>query len=83
LLNKAETEMNIICGLCVGHDITFTHLSEAPVTTLIAKDRASSHNPATILFSHYGNEFFTIDIKESKMKDRKAKRKEKLEGKES
>lgn len=75
LLNKAETEMNIICGLCVGHDITFTHLSNAPVTTLIAKDRASSHNPATVLFSHYGNEFFTIDLKESRVKKKKASKK--------
>ncbi|MFX1353736.1 MAG: DUF1847 domain-containing protein, partial [Promethearchaeota archaeon] len=34
LLNKAKTEMNIIIGLCVGHDVTFTYLSEAPVITL-------------------------------------------------
>jgi len=46
LLNDCETDLNLIVGLCVGHDITFTDLSEAPVSTLIAKDRSSPHNPA-------------------------------------
>ena len=75
LVNKAETEMNIICGLCVGHDINFTQLSKAPVTTLIAKDRSAPHNPAAALYSHYGNEFFTIDIQESRKKKKKASNK--------
>ena len=66
LLNKAKTDMNIIIGLCVGHDITFTHLSEAPVTTLIAKDRSSPHNPSSVLFTHYGNEFFRKDLQDLK-----------------
>ena len=46
LLNQAESELNIICGLCVGHDAIFSKVSEAPVTTLIAKDRVLAHNPA-------------------------------------
>ncbi len=66
LLNKAKTDMNIIVGLCVGHDITFTHLSKAPVTTLIAKDRSSPHNPASVLFTHYGTEFFRKDLQDLK-----------------
>jgi uncharacterized metal-binding protein len=66
LLNEVETDLNIICGLCVGHDITFTKLSEAPVTTLIAKDRNMPHNPAGVLFSHYGKEFFSREFKEMK-----------------
>ena len=70
LLNKMETEMNIIIGLCVGHDITFTHLSIAPVTTFIAKDRSNPHNPAAILYSHYGDSYFTNDLKMLK-KDKK------------
>lgn len=70
LLNKAKTEMNIIIGLCVGHDITFTQLSNAPVTTLIAKDRSNPHNPAAILYSHYGDSYFTNDLKMLK-KDKK------------
>jgi len=63
LLNKAKTDMNIIIGLCVGHDITFTHLSEAPVTTFIAKDRSNPHNPAAILYTHYGKAFFEEDLR--------------------
>lgn len=68
LLNKIKTDMNIIIGLCVGHDITFSHLSNAPVTTLIAKDRSNPHNPAAVLFSHYGKAFFSADLKESTIK---------------
>ncbi len=63
LLNKAKTDMNIIVGLCVGHDITFTHLSKAPVTTFIAKDRSNPHNPAAVLYTSYGDSYFTKDIK--------------------
>ncbi len=68
LLNKAKTDLNIIIGLCVGHDITFTKLCEAPVTTLIAKDRSTIHNPAAVLFSSYGQGFFAKDFKEMKTK---------------
>jgi len=71
LLNKVKTDMNIIIGLCVGHDITFTHLSNAPVTTLIAKDRPSHHNPGAALFSYYGQTFFTEDLKREKLKKKK------------
>jgi len=53
LLNRAQTELNIICGLCVGHDAVFSMLSEAPVTTLIAKDRVLAHNPAGVIYSQY------------------------------
>lgn len=69
ILNHHKTEMNIIIGLCVGHDISFTHLSKAPVTTLIAKDRSSPHNPAACLFSHYGKEFFATEFKELKQSE--------------
>lgn len=62
LLNKANTEMNLIIGLCVGHDITFTQLSNAPVSTLIAKDRSNPHNPAAVLYTSYGDSYFTKDL---------------------
>jgi uncharacterized metal-binding protein len=63
LLNKSETDLNLIVGLCVGHDITFTQLSKAPVSTLIAKDRSHPHNPASVLYTPYGDSFFADDIK--------------------
>jgi uncharacterized metal-binding protein len=39
------TELNIVMGLCVGHDMVFTSKSQAPSTTLIVKDREHKHNP--------------------------------------
>ena len=53
LLNEAQTELNILCGLCVGHDAVFTMLSKAPVTTIIVKDRVLAHNPAGVVYSKY------------------------------
>ncbi len=53
ILNKENTDLNIITGLCIGHDILFTKYSHAPVTTLIVKDRVLSHNPAGALYSGY------------------------------
>jgi uncharacterized metal-binding protein len=53
LLNEADTQLNVICGLCVGHDAIFTKVSKAPVTTLIAKDRVLAHNPAGAIYSRY------------------------------
>ena len=53
LLNRAETDLNLICGLCIGHDIQFTQYSEAPVTTFIVKDRVLGHNPVVSLYCRY------------------------------
>jgi len=53
LLNAAGTDLNIICGLCVGHDAIFSMTSAAPVTTLIAKDRVLAHNPVGAIYCPY------------------------------
>ncbi len=53
ILNAAETDFNVIVGLCVGHDMLFTQHSQAPVTTLIVKDRLTGHNPVITLYSRY------------------------------
>jgi len=53
LLDEGGSQLNIICGLCVGHDAIFTRESKAPVTTLIAKDRVLAHNPAGVLYCPY------------------------------
>lgn len=55
LLNHSKTDMNIIVGLCVGHDILFNKYSDAPVTTLVVKDRVTGHNPVSVL---YGQHFY-------------------------
>lgn len=51
LLNSEETGLNVIMGLCVGHDSLFARHSEAPVTTLVVKDRVLGHNPAVALYT--------------------------------
>ncbi len=53
LLAAAGTQLNVTCGLCVGHDAVFGMCSEAPVVTLIAKDRVLGHNPAAALYCPY------------------------------
>lgn len=50
LLNAEKTDFNIVMGLCVGHDSLFYKHSDAPVTTLVAKDRVLGHNPAAALY---------------------------------
>jgi len=51
LMNEHGTGLNVIIGLCVGHDSLFTKHSDAPVTTLIVKDRVLGHNPAAALYT--------------------------------
>lgn len=55
ICNRLETDMNIIVGLCVGHDMLFNKYSKAPVTTLVVKDRVTGHNPVAVL---YGQNFY-------------------------
>ncbi|NHB68900.1 DUF1847 domain-containing protein [Perlabentimonas gracilis] len=51
VLNDLKTDLNIIVGLCIGHDILFTKYSQAPVTTFIVKDRVTRHNTVATLYS--------------------------------
>ncbi len=53
VLEQAGTEMNLLVGLCVGHDMLFTMHSKAPVSTLIVKDRFTGHNPLISLYTRY------------------------------
>jgi len=53
VLNDEGTDLNIILGLCVGHDTLFTKHSKAPVTTLAVKDRVLGHNPLAAIYSNY------------------------------
>ena len=49
LLNRAGCELNIVLGLCVGHDSLFFRHSQGLATTLVAKDRVLAHNPVGAL----------------------------------
>lgn len=50
MLNKEETDLNIVVGLCVGHDSMFYKYSDALCTTLVTKDRVLGHNPVAALY---------------------------------
>ncbi len=65
VLNEAETDFNIMLGLCVGHDSLFIKFSEAMTTVFAVKDRLLGHNPlAAIYTSHsYYNRFLSSDYK--------------------
>ena len=49
LLNRAGCELNVVLGLCVGHDSLFFRHSKGLATTLVAKDRVLGHNPVAAL----------------------------------
>jgi uncharacterized metal-binding protein len=51
VMNHEKTQLNIILGLCVGHDALFIKHSEAPVTILAAKDRVTGHNPLAAIYT--------------------------------
>lgn len=43
-LEEKGTELNLMMGLCLGHDMIFNSKSKAPVSPLIIKDRKLNHN---------------------------------------
>ena len=51
ILNAQKTDLNVIVGLCVGHDSLFMKYSDALCTTLITKDRVLGHSPALALYT--------------------------------
>ena len=50
ILNKEKTDLNVIIGLCVGHDSLFYKYSDALCTTLVTKDKVLAHNPIGALY---------------------------------
>lgn len=51
ILNYHKTDLNVVVGLCVGHDSLFIKYSDALVTTLVTKDRITGHNPVAALYT--------------------------------
>jgi uncharacterized metal-binding protein len=51
LLEQAGVDLNVLIGLCVGHDSLFFMHSHVPVTVLVAKDRVLGHNPVAALYT--------------------------------
>ncbi|MGD0081207.1 MAG: DUF1847 domain-containing protein [Methanoregula sp.] len=54
VLNREKTELNIMVGLCLGHDILFLRHCKAETTPLVVKDRALGHNPVAALYLNQG-----------------------------
>jgi uncharacterized metal-binding protein len=50
LLNEEKTDLNILIGLCVGHDSLFFKYAKAPTTVLAVKDRVTGHNPLAPIY---------------------------------
>jgi uncharacterized metal-binding protein len=50
ILSEAKTGLNVLIGLCVGHDALFTMHSKAPCVTLSVKDRVLQHNPMAAVY---------------------------------
>jgi len=55
ILNEIGTDLNLLVGLCVGHDTLFFKYAEVPTTVVVVKDRVTGHNPAAVLYTshHY------------------------------
>lgn len=51
LLNETKTDLNILMGICVGHDALFCKYSDAPVTTFATKDFLAGNNPCAVLYT--------------------------------
>ena len=63
-LEEAGSQLNIVLGLCVGHDSLFFKHSHVPVTVLAAKDRVLGHNPLAALYladGYYQDKLFPND----------------------
>jgi uncharacterized metal-binding protein len=68
-LNGEGTDLNVVIGLCVGHDTLFIKHSKAPVTYLIVKDRVLCHNPAGALYT--SNSYYSRLLKPERLKPRR------------
>ncbi len=53
IMNRENTDLNFVYGLCVGHDTIFIKRSNAPVTYVVAKDVVTGNNPSAVMFSTF------------------------------
>ena len=53
VVNEEKTDLNVLLGLCVGHDSLFFKHAEAYTTVLAAKDRVTGHNPLAAIYLHH------------------------------
>lgn len=51
LFAEQGTQLNVVAGMCVGHEAVFIRASQAPVTVLVARDARLHHNPSAALYT--------------------------------
>jgi uncharacterized metal-binding protein len=51
ILNDANTDFNIMLGLCIGHDALFLRNIKGLTTVFAVKDRVTGHNPMAALYT--------------------------------
>jgi uncharacterized metal-binding protein len=51
ILNEANTDFNIMLGLCIGHDALFLRNVNGLTTVFAVKDRVTGHNPMAALYT--------------------------------
>ncbi|GAB6888024.1 DUF1847 domain-containing protein [Desulfothermus okinawensis JCM 13304] len=51
VLNSEGTDLDILLGLCVGHDTLFLKYAKSPCTVLAVKDRLLGHNPLAAVYN--------------------------------
>ncbi len=66
VLNAAETDFNILLGLCVGHDSLFIKYSKAMITVFAVKDRVMGHNPLAAIYTY---DFYCERFKQDRLKE--------------
>lgn len=62
-LERIGTELNIVMGLCVGHDSLFYKYSHTTTTTMVVKDRVTVHNPVAAIYGadgYYKKKLFPV-----------------------
>jgi uncharacterized metal-binding protein len=51
VLNEAGTDLNLMLGLCVGHDALFLQHIQGLTTVFAVKDRITGHNPLAAVYT--------------------------------
>jgi len=51
---ERQTDFNVMCGMCPGHDSIFIRSSSSPLTSLVVRDTRLGHNPAAALYTSDG-----------------------------
>ncbi|MBN1375020.1 MAG: DUF1847 domain-containing protein [Dehalococcoidia bacterium] len=65
IMNQEGTQLNMIYGLCIGHDTIFIKHSKAPVTYVVVKDAVTGNNPSAVVFSPFHRMKLNAEYKKS------------------